>query len=162
MWPQWQQEGLSIEGQPPAFQSGRDLYDKVQIELVWEGPDQGEGVPMWHVTEQWHHRQRSHGDPSSHKQTTDTTENITSIQDYWLNWKMIRTHYHPAGTSIVSDICDLSNISDIAPLTLGSMEKSFFYHLFCVTQETYLSKDLGEIYIEKFVKVWRSELCWDI
>ena len=33
---------------------------------------------------------------------------------------------HPAGTSIVSDICDLSNISDIAPLTLGSMEKSFF------------------------------------
>ena len=54
---------------------------------------------------------------------------------------------HPAGTSIVSDICDLSNISDIAPLTLGSMEKSFFYHLFCVTQETYLSKDLWEIYI---------------
>ena len=33
---------------------------------------------------------------------------------------------HPAGTSIVSDICNLSNISDIAPLTLGSMEKSFF------------------------------------
>ena len=33
---------------------------------------------------------------------------------------------HPAGTSIVSDICDLSNISDIAPLTLGSMEKVFF------------------------------------
>ena len=54
---------------------------------------------------------------------------------------------NPAGTSIVSDICNLSNISDIAPLTLGSMEKSFFYHLFCVTQETYLSKDLGEIYI---------------
>ena len=54
---------------------------------------------------------------------------------------------HPAGTSIVSDICDLSNISDIAPLTLVSMEKSFFYHLFCVTQETYLSKDLWEIYI---------------
>ena len=53
---------------------------------------------------------------------------------------------HPAGTSIVSDICDLSNISDIAPFTLGSIEKSFFYHLFCVTQETYLSKDLGKIY----------------
>ena len=35
----------------------------------------------------------------------------------------------------------------LPPLTLGSMEKSFFYHLFCVTQETYLSKDLGEIYI---------------
>ena len=57
------------------------------------------------------------------------------------------THDHSAGTSIVSDICDLSNISDIAPLTLGSMEKRFFYHLFCVTQETYLSKDLGGIYI---------------
>ena len=59
----------------------------------------------------------------------------------------IHDNDHPAGTSIVSDICDLSNISDIAPLTLGSMEKSFFYHLFSVTQETYLSKDLGEIYI---------------
>ena len=54
---------------------------------------------------------------------------------------------HPAGTSIVSDICDLSKISDIAPLTLGSMEKSFFYHLCCVTQETYFSKDFWEIYI---------------
>ena len=51
---------------------------------------------------------------------------------------------HPAETSIISDICNLSNISDIAPLTLGSMEKSFFYHLFCVTKETYLSKDLGK------------------
>ena len=29
----------------------------------------------------------------------------------------------------VSDICDFSNISDIAPLTLGSMEKSFFLPL---------------------------------
>ena len=38
------------------------------------------------------------------------------------------------------------------------MVKSFFDHLFCVTQETYLSKDLGEIYIEKFNKVWRSNL----
>ena len=42
------------------------------------------------------------------------------------NWIAENLHYHPAGTSIVSDICDLSNISDIAPLTLGSMEKSFF------------------------------------
>ena len=62
------------------------------------------------------------------------------------HWLEIPLGRNPAGTSIVSDICDLSNISDIAPLTLGSMEKSFFYHLFCVTQETYLSKDLGEIY----------------
>ena len=36
---------------------------------------------------------------------------------------------HPVGTSIVSDICDLSNISDIASLTLMSMEKSFFLPL---------------------------------
>ena len=42
------------------------------------------------------------------------------------------------------------------------MDKSFFYHLFCVTQETYLSKDFWEIYIEKFNKVWRSDLRWDI
>ena len=27
---------------------------------------------------------------------------------------------------------------------------------------TYLIKDSGEIYIEKFVKVWRSNLHWDI
>ena len=40
------------------------------------------------------------------------------------------THIHPAGTSIISDICDLSKISDIAPLTLGSMEKSFFITYF--------------------------------
>ena len=38
--------------------------------------------------------------------------------------------YHPAGTSIVSDICDLSKISDIAPLTYGSMEKVFFITYF--------------------------------
>ena len=34
--------------------------------------------------------------------------------------------FHRAGTSIVSDICDLSKNSEIAPLTLVSMEKSFF------------------------------------
>ena len=56
---------------------------------------------------------------------------------------------HPAGTSKDSDKCDLSKDSEIAPLTLGSMDNSFFYHLFCFTQETYLSKDLGEIYIWK-------------
>ena len=29
------------------------------------------------------------------------------------------------------------------------MDNSFFYHLFCFTQESYLSKDLGEIYMWK-------------
>ena len=33
---------------------------------------------------------------------------------------------HPAGTSNGSDKCDLSKNSEIAPLTLGSMGKSFF------------------------------------
>ena len=47
------------------------------------------------------------------------------------NW--IEMVLHPAGTSIVSDICDLSNISDIAPLTLGSMEKSFLPLILCHT-----------------------------
>ena len=56
---------------------------------------------------------------------------------------------HPAGTSKDSDKCDLSKDSEIGPLTLGSMDNSFFYHLFCFTQESYLSKDLGEIYIWK-------------
>ena len=37
---------------------------------------------------------------------------------------------HPAGTSIVSDICDLSKVSDIDPLTWGSMRKSFFITYF--------------------------------
>ena len=76
------------------------------------------------------------------------SENLTNLKiqaGVGVQWHSLM---HPAGTSIVSDICDLSNISDIAPLTLGSMEKSFFYHLFCVTQETYLSKELGEIYIK--------------
>ena len=54
---------------------------------------------------------------------------------------------HPAGTSIVSDICDLSKVSGIDPLTLGSMRKSFFYHLFCITHKIYFSKDFWEIYI---------------
>ena len=56
---------------------------------------------------------------------------------------------HPAGTSKESDKCDLSKDSEIAPLTLGSMDNSFFHHLFCFTQESYLSKDLGEINIWK-------------
>ena len=54
---------------------------------------------------------------------------------------------HPAGTSTDSDKCDLSKDSDLAPLTLGSMVNNFFYHLFYVSQEIYLSRDLGEIYI---------------
>ena len=49
--------------------------------------------------------------------------------------------------SIVSDICNLSKVSDIDPLTLGSMRKSFFYHLFCITHQIYFSKDFQEIYI---------------
>ena len=61
----------------------------------------------------------------------------------------LHLHPHPAGTSKDSDKCDLSKDSEIAPLTLGSMDNSFFYHLFCFTQESYLSKDLGEIYIWK-------------
>ena len=78
------------------------------------------------------------------------SKQLHEIEKFLVSWEGARRGFpglHPAGTSIVSDICDLSKISDIAPLTLGSMEKSFFYHLFCVTQETYLSKDLGEIYI---------------
>ena len=43
---------------------------------------------------------------------------------------------HPAGTSKDSDKCDLSKDSEIAPLTLESMDNSFFYHLFCFTQES--------------------------
>ena len=72
-------------------------------------------------------------------------------------------HEHPAGTSIVSDICDLSKISDIAPLTLGSMEKVLFATYFVSHRNPISVKINGKyIYIEKFNKVWRSDLHWDI
>ena len=66
---------------------------------------------------------------------------------------------HPAGTPIVSDICDLSKISDIAPLTSGSMEKSFFITYFVSHRKPISVKISGKyIYIEKLNKVWRSDL----
>ena len=34
---------------------------------------------------------------------------------------------HPAGTSTDSDKCDLSKDSDMAPLTLGSMENTTYF-----------------------------------
>ena len=48
---------------------------------------------------------------------------------------------HPAGTSKDSDICDLSNISDIKICIVGNGNIHIFKH------PAYLSKDLGEIYI---------------
>ena len=48
---------------------------------------------------------------------------------------------HPAGTSKDSDICDLSNISDIKICIVGNGN----IHIF--KDPAYLSKDLGEIYI---------------
>ena len=41
-----------------------------------------------------------------------------------IEWQMFLMH--PAGTSKDSDKCDLSKDSEIAPLTLGSMDNSFF------------------------------------
>ena len=38
-----------------------------------------------------------------------------------------RSHGHPAGTSTDSDKCDLSKDSDMAPLTLGSMENTTYF-----------------------------------
>ena len=69
------------------------------------------------------------------------------VEHYKLDTFLILPKIHPAETSIVSDICDLSKISDIAPLTMGSMEKSFFYHLFCITHKIDFSKDFWEIYV---------------
>ena len=50
---------------------------------------------------------------------------------------------HPAGTSKDSDICDLSNISDIEICIVVNGNIDIFKH------PAYLSKDLGEIYIWK-------------
>ena len=50
-------------------------------------------------------------------------------QNFMFNEVEILFHAHPAGTSIVSDICDLSKVSYIDTLTLGSMRKSFFLSL---------------------------------
>ena len=41
------------------------------------------------------------------------------------------------------------------------MEKSFFYHLFCVIQETYLSKDLWEIYVSLRLRVQNQRKKWN-
>ena len=52
------------------------------------------------------------------------------LQNIWIYWIFVLIFLekikHPAGTSTDSDKCDLSKDSDFAPLTLGSMEKSFF------------------------------------
>ena len=48
---------------------------------------------------------------------------------------------HPAGTSKDSDICDLSNISDMKICIVGNGNIHIFKH------PAYLSKDLWEIYI---------------
>ena len=53
---------------------------------------------------------------------------------------------HPAGTSIVSDICDLSEVSDIDPLTWGSMRKGFFITYF-VTHIKSISVKISGKYI---------------
>ena len=63
---------------------------------------------------------------------------------------------HPAGTSKESDICDLSNISDMTICIVGNGN----IHIF--NDPAYLSTDLWNIYVEKCNKVWRSDLCWDI
>ena len=48
---------------------------------------------------------------------------------------------HPAGTSKDSDICDLSNISEMKICIVGNGNIHIFKH------PAYLSKDLWEIYI---------------
>ena len=69
--------------------------------------------------------------------------NITAQND--VRFTLSGSHpAHPAGTSKDSDKCDLSKDSDMAPSTLGSMENTTFFYF---TQETYVSKYLGEIYI---------------
>ena len=50
-------------------------------------------------------------------------------------------HEHPARTSKDSDICDLSNISDIKICIMGNGNIHIFKH------PVYLSKDLWDIYI---------------
>ena len=68
---------------------------------------------------------------------------LPSISNLFMEPKWLT---HPAGTSKDSDKCDLSKDSDMAPLTLGSMENTTYFYF---TQETYVSKYLGEIYIWK-------------
>ena len=53
----------------------------------------------------------------------------------------LSTVVHPAGTSKDSDICDLSNISDMTICIGGNGNINIFNH------PAYVSKDLGEIYI---------------
>ena len=46
-----------------------------------------------------------------------------SLTEAVSGWRIV----HPAGTSKDSDKCDLSKDSEIAPLTLGSMENTTYF-----------------------------------
>ena len=91
MWPQWQKEGLSIEGQPPTFQSGKGLYGKVQIELVWTclgGPRPGWGST--HVTCDWTMASQAEVTWGSIFPRTDNRHDWKHyLNTRLLNWKMI-------------------------------------------------------------------------
>ena len=59
------------------------------------------------------------------------------------------TFLHPAGTSKESDKCDFSKDSDIAPLTLGSMENATY---FISHRKPILVKIWGKYIYEKICK----------
>ena len=63
---------------------------------------------------------------------------------------------HPAGTSKDLDICDFSKVSDIENSMVVNGKMNILKH------SSYFSKDSWEIYIEKYNKIWRSNLRWDI
>ena len=59
---------------------------------------------------------------------------------------------HPAGTSKDSDICNFSKVSGIENgVVVGGK-------IYILNHPSYFSKDIWEIYIEKFNKIWRSDL----
>ena len=66
---------------------------------------------------------------------------------------LIKAHIHPAGTSKDSDICDFSKVSDF--------ENSMVVNgkIYILNHPSFFSKDIWEIYIEKFNEIWRSDLC---
>ena len=54
-------------------------------------------------------------------------QNLSFIVMSFTNVSNMSFLIHPAGTSTDSDKCDLSKDSDMAPLTLGSMENTTYF-----------------------------------
>ena len=91
----------------------------------------------------------------------DVYRNIMKFVNWSMNWPCFTqcNPMHPEGTSIGSDNCDFSKNSDyngwLWNINFLSPKPHEWYH-------PVQRRSQGNIYIEKFTNIGRSELCWDI